>query len=60
MGYVWLTWLAQALRDEGCTVVEESGWKNRGRPLEPGSFAPYAVRWHHTGTTAARPTPARP
>lgn len=58
MTYQWLTWLAQALRDEGCTVSEESSWKQRGRPSSTGSFAPYGVCWHHTGSTASASNPA--
>jgi hypothetical protein len=49
-----LTWLADALRAEGCKVIEESGWKNRGRS---GSFAPYGVLWHHTAATASTSNP---
>lgn len=57
MTYIWLPWLADALRAEGCTVVEESGWKSRGRPSSTGSFNPYGVLWHHTGTTASYSNP---
>lgn len=57
MAYVWLTWLAAALRDEGCVVVEESGWAQRGRPSSTGQFNPYGVLWHHTGTTASASNP---
>src|SRR4051794_29495234 len=39
-----LTWLADVLREAGCTVVEEGDWKHRGRD---GSFAPKAVMLHH-------------
>ena len=39
-----LTWLAEVLREAGCTVVEEGDWKHRGRD---GSFAPKAVMLHH-------------
>ena len=34
-------------------MFETSGWKQRGRPSSTGSFAPYAVDWHHTGTTTS-------
>lgn len=50
------TWLADVLRAAGLTVVEEPGWKERGRP---GSFDPKGVMLHHTasnpnnGNTAA-------
>jgi hypothetical protein len=58
MSYVWLGWLADALRAEGCRVSEVSGWSSRGRPSSAGSFAPYGVCWHHTGTTASYGKPA--
>lgn len=57
MTYVWLSWLADALRDEGCKVVEESGWKNRGRPNSTGAFNPYGVAMHHTGTKSSSSNP---
>lgn len=44
-----LTWLADVLRDAGCTVIEESGWKTRGRD---GSFAPKAIMLHHDASPA--------
>lgn len=47
---VMLTWLADALRDEGLTVAEQSGWKTYGRP---GDFNPEGPGWHHTGTTTS-------
>jgi len=53
MTYVWVTWLADALRAEGCTVKEESGWKNRGRPSSSGQFKPYAAGVHHTASTSS-------
>ena len=49
-----IPWLADALRDEGCRVVEEGDWEHRGRD---GSFAPYGVLWHHTGSTASYSNP---
>lgn len=49
-----LDWLADALRAEGCTVVEEGNWRARGRP---GTFDPYGVLWHHTGTTTSMSNP---
>jgi hypothetical protein len=49
-----LTWLADALRAEGCRVVEEGDWKHRGRS---GSFEPYGVLWHHTGSTSSASNP---
>lgn len=41
-----LTWLADVLRAAGCTVVEEAGWKDRGRG-EMGTVR--GVLLHHTG-----------
>lgn len=41
-----LTWLADVLRAAGCTVVEEDGWKDRGRG-EMGTVK--GVMQHHTG-----------
>jgi hypothetical protein len=52
-------WLADVLRAAGCDVVEEPGWKDRGRP---GVFEPKGVMVHHTssnphgGNTAALST----
>jgi hypothetical protein len=56
--YQWLTWLPAALRDAGCRVVTVDGWQTRGRPSSTGDFDPYAVLWHHTGTTTSRANPA--
>ena len=39
-----LTWLADVLREAGCTVVEEGDWKHHGRD---GSFNPRAIMLHH-------------
>jgi hypothetical protein len=44
-----LTWLADVLRAAGCRVVEEDGWKTRGRD---GSFAPKAIMMHHDASPA--------
>jgi hypothetical protein len=44
-----LTWLATVLREAGCRVVEEDGWKTRGRD---GSFSPKAVMLHHDASPA--------
>lgn len=57
MTYLWCTWLADALRAEGCNVVEEDGWKSRGRPSSAGGFDPYGVLHHHTGTKASASNP---
>lgn len=57
MTYVSLLWLADELRAEGCDVREYDGWKNRGRPPSTGSFDPYAVLLHHTGTKTNKGNP---
>lgn len=57
MAYVWQTWLATALRAEGCTVREYTGWTSRGRPSSTGGYAPYAVGMHHTGTRTSSSNP---
>jgi hypothetical protein len=44
-----LTWLADVLRAAGCRVVEEDGWKTRGRD---GAFDPEAVMLHHDASPA--------
>jgi hypothetical protein len=49
-----LPWLADALRAEGCKVVEEGDWKHHYRS---GSFSPYGVLWHHTGSTSSASNP---
>jgi hypothetical protein len=41
-----LTWLADVLRAAGCRVIEEGGWKTRGRPSSTGTFAPRALLRH--------------
>lgn len=57
MTYVYVTWLADALRAEGCRVSEQSGWRNRGRPASTGQFNPRGVLWHHTGTKSSSSNP---
>jgi hypothetical protein len=44
-----LTWLAEVLRAAGCKVIEEDGWKTRGRD---GSFTPKAIMLHHDASPA--------
>jgi hypothetical protein len=44
-----LTWMADVLRAAGCKVVEEPGWKTRGRPR---SFAPIGIMFHHDASPA--------
>lgn len=58
MAYVWLKWLADALRAEGCKVREYDGWQSRGRPSSSGSFDPDALLIHHTGTKSSYSNPA--
>jgi Tfp pilus assembly protein FimT len=41
-----LTWLADVLRAEGCRVIEEDGWRSRGRPSSSGTFKPRAILHH--------------
>ena len=58
MTYVWATWLADALRAEGCTVAEDCGdWRHRGRPSSTGQFNPYGVTDHHTAATSSTSNP---
>jgi len=57
MSYTWITWLADALRAEGCKVKEYEGWKDRGRPSSTGAFAPHALLLHHTGTKTSATNP---
>ena len=49
-----LTWLADAFRAQGLTVVEEPGWQTRGQPWAAGE--PSAGMQHHT----APPVPFPP
>src|SRR5690606_34175963 len=50
------TWLADALRAGGLPVVEEPGWKTRGRP---GTFDPKGVLVHHTAGAASGDLPSK-
>src|SRR3546814_2733074 len=49
-----LTWLADVLRAAGCTVVEEDGWKDRGRG-QMGNVL--GVMQHHTGPGSEKGLP---
>lgn len=50
------TWLADALRGDGCNVVELAGWRNRGRP---GLFGPVkGVLCHHTAGSRSGNAPS--
>ena len=56
MGTVYLTELADWLRDAGLAVHEWGAWKTKGRSsggFDPGK--PWCVMWHHT---ASKTTPA--
>lgn len=44
-----LTWMADVLRDAGVPVVEEPGWKTRGRD---GTFTPGGLMLHHDASAA--------
>lgn len=49
-----LDWLADVLRDEGCTVLEHSGWSTR--TMEPfDSFTPEGLIDHHTAGSSVIP-----
>jgi len=50
MGWFPLVWMADVLRGAGCEVVEEDGWKTRGRPS--GAFSPRGVMLHHDASPA--------
>jgi len=53
MGNVWLTDMAQILRDAGLNVIEQDGWQGRSRSsggFEPGK--PLCVMWHHTASSS--------
>lgn len=49
-----LTWLADALRAEGLTVVEEPGWETRSQPTN-NNFIPIGVMNHHTAPPVPYP-----
>lgn len=54
MAGVYLTELANWLREAGLTVVEYDGWKTRAR--SSGGYAPgrpWCVMWHHTASGPA-------
>jgi hypothetical protein len=46
-----LVWMADVLRAAGCKVVEEPGWKTRGRPRP---FAPIGIMFHHDASPAGQ------
>jgi hypothetical protein len=47
---IWLTDLAQWLRDAGLTVIEYEGWQTRARGSGGYSINPLCVMWHHTAS----------
>lgn len=57
MTYVYITWLANRLRNAGLSVVEHDGWKTRGRPASIGSFNPSGVLLHHTAARSSSSNP---
>lgn len=66
MGYRWARWLEGALKAEGCDVVPEPGWRNRGRYRADGrrdiapnwDFEPDGTfHWHHTATKTSPTNP---
>jgi len=53
MGSLYLTWMADVLRDAGVDVAEYKDWKTRAR--SSGGFAefPLCVMWHHTASSTS-------
>lgn len=47
---IWLTDLANWLRDAGLTVREYQGWQTRARSSGGYSAMPLCVMWHHTAS----------
>jgi len=45
MAYKWALWLPEVLRGAGCVVVEEDGWRTRGR--SGGTWEPMGITLHH-------------
>jgi hypothetical protein len=51
---MWLTWLADALRGAGLTVVEYEGWQTRCKSSgEYKEGRPWGVMWHHSASPAS-------
>ena len=50
---IFLTQLAQWLRDAGLTVIEYDGWQTRARGSGGYSENPLCVVWHHTASDAS-------
>lgn len=49
--------LADVLRRADLHVVEEAGWKTRGRPISSGSFDPRAFLLHHDASRVGESIP---
>jgi len=55
MGDIWITDLADILRDAGLTVIETSvnaGWESRSRSSGGFPSMPLGIQWHHTASSA--------
>jgi hypothetical protein len=50
MGNLYLTGMAQWLRDAGLNVTEYSGWQTRSRSSGGFDANPLCVMWHHTAS----------
>lgn len=49
-GGIWLTDMAQLLRDFGLNVIEVNGWQTRARSSGGYGDWPLCVMWHHTAS----------
>jgi len=47
---IYLTWLADVLREAGLEVVECAGWETRARSSGGFPETPLGVQWHHTAS----------
>lgn len=50
---IWLTELANWLRDAGLNVIEYPGWQTRARSSGGYSSMPLCVMWHHTASPSS-------
>ena len=50
MGDYWATWLADVIHDEGCNILEWSGWQSRSASSGGFSGKPGGVINHHTAS----------
>lgn len=53
MGGIYLTQLANWLREGGCNVREYSGWQTRARGSGGYDSNPLCVMWHHTASSVS-------